>query len=154
MLARLSADRLLRRLLPMLALLVFVASPASAQSFGARVRARSGAFARRFTLGRTAFSRSRSVARKAERRGPVRPLGARRRRTGAEHARHISSDRHTGKPGHPTQATSPNAGVQNSPRVQIADGPRTFVVMSSDPLPASDRTGSTPSRAPPASFSD
>lgn len=154
MLARLSADRLLRRLLPMLAVLLFVAAPAGAQSFGARVRARSGAFAKRFTLGRPAFADAPSSARTAARRGPVRALRVRRRRTGAEHARHISADRHTGKPGHPTQATSPDAGVQNSPRVQIADGPRTFVVMSSDPLPASDRTGSTPSRAPPSSFSD
>jgi hypothetical protein len=155
MLARILAGRIARRTAALMALLVLAAPPARAATLTQSVRARSHAFARHFSFHRTRFSsRPRAASKRAPRPGPVRTIRRRRSRNSAEHARRIGADTHNRNPKPVTQATSPDAGVQNAPRAEIPLAARAFVSVSSDRLPASNRGGRAPSRAPPSAFSN
>ncbi|HEX4346198.1 MAG TPA: hypothetical protein VHZ73_01410 [Vicinamibacterales bacterium] len=150
MLARFPAARFVARTLVLLALLVLSAAPARAAGLGLRAsfHARSRAFATHFSVHRARQARRRSAAPSP----PVTPRRARRRHNGAEHARHVSTDKHTRKSATGTQATSPNAGIGNARRIEVAPVTLAFLSPSSDRLPATSRSSRTPSRAPPSSF--
>src|SRR4051794_37355202 len=99
MLAGITADRFVRRAVTLFALAVLFASPPRAETLRESsrhsARARPHSFARHFARGRKIAPASQTAAGKPRRTGPARSIRIRRRRNGAEHARHVAADGHT-----------------------------------------------------------